>query len=302
MNVTWVIGFLLFSQQEPMPPDNNLVLTRNGQPITMVNPTDLSRSYPFLPIIDTEKLDKVIDQIDKNALKKPTNAIIDPYGNMIPEQLGYGLNRQLFTEQVYSYLFNNAASKLEIPIQTIYPKVDSELLAEIRNKKIGEYTTIFNSYNKERTKNLFLAAQAINNFVLFPGEVFSFNNIVGKRTSEKGYLPAPVIMKGEISEDIGGGICQVSSTLFNAVDNAGLNIIQRFSHSKEVPYTPPGRDATVSWNGPDFVFKNKYNQPVLIKAHTLRNNLIIEIFSSDVINYNPKKVPYLPLQQGNPPK
>jgi len=151
--------------------------------------------------------------------------------------------------------------------------------------------TSFNNSNKKRTNNIKLAVAAINNYVIFPGETFSFNRVVGKRTAAKGYLKAKVIVRGEYAEDIGGGICQVSSTLFNAVDNAGLKIVQRFSHSRKVPYIPPGRDATVSWYGPDFVFKNKYNQPVLIQAKTLGNLLIIKLYSSDVVEYDPKQVP-----------
>ncbi|CAK6478221.1 putative factor for cell wall maintenance or synthesis [Peribacillus simplex] len=143
----------------------------------------------------------------------------------------------------------------------IHPKVDSEILAEIREKKIGEYRTYFNVNNKNRSNNISLAAEAINNYVVFPGEVFSFNQAVGKRSVEKGYMLARVIVKGEFSEGIGGGICQVSSTLFNAIDNAGLQTVQRYSHTRSVPYVPSGRDATVSWYGPDFSFKNKYNQP-----------------------------------------
>lgn len=96
--------------------------------------------------------------------------------------------------------------------------------------------------------------------------------MVGERISGKGYMPATVIVKGEFSEDFGGGICQVSSTLFNAVDNAGLKVVQRYSHSREVSYVPLKRDATVSWNGPDLIFKNEYNQPILIHIRKQSNN------------------------------
>lgn len=107
----------------------------------------------------------------------------------------------------------------------------------------------------------------------------------------KGYKRAPVIVKGELSEDVGGGICQVSSTLFNAVDRAGLQIVQRYSHSKRVPYVPPGRDATVSWYGPDFRFKNKYSQPILIKAKAHRGSMIVTIYSSEMTKTVPRKIP-----------
>jgi vancomycin resistance protein YoaR len=292
MNIFWLLGLLLFTQEVNMP--DNFLITRDEQPFAIVNRTDFSLPLPPLPLMNSKKFNEFLDQLDKNVSKQPKNATIDKHGNILPEQVGYRLYRQIFTEKFYSYYFDNGSSKLEIPLLTIYPKVDSELLGNIRSKLIGKYVTSFNSNNKKRTNNINLAAAAINNYVLFPGEKFSFNQVVGKRTAGKGYLPAPVIIRGEFSEDIGGGICQVSTTLFNAVDNAGLQIIQRFSHSRKVPYIPPGRDATVSWYGPDFVFKNKYNQPILIQAKTLGNKLIVKIYSSDVINDSPRKVPTLP--------
>ncbi|MDR7002141.1 VanW family protein [Neobacillus niacini] len=299
MNINWLLGLIILSQQVNMP--GSLLLTNHGQPLSYINRSDLSMNLPGLPI-NIEKFEKFMDEIDKNISKQPKNAMMNHQGNIIPEQVGSILDRKIFTEQVFSYYFNNGSSKLEVPIQKVYPRVDSELLGNIRSEKIGRYVTFFNHYHKERNKNIVLAAKAINNFVLFPGETFSFNKVVGKRTAGKGYMAAPVIIKGEFSEDIGGGICQVSTTLFNAVDNAGLNVLQRQSHSKEVSYVPPGRDATVSWDGPDLVFKNKYNQPILIQAKTAENKLIIEIFSSDVITYTPKKVPYLPNEQNRLPK
>ncbi|MEH7413807.1 VanW family protein [Neobacillus drentensis] len=292
MNISWLLGLFILSH--PVNTPEHLSFTNNGKPLSVNHCTGLSMNLPELPIINNVQLNRCMDNIDQQVAKNPKNAMFDSRGNIIPEQIGYRLHRQLFTERVFSYYFNNGSTSLELPLQTIYPKVDSELLVDIRNAKIGKYVTSFNTYNKERTNNIYLATNAINNVVLFPGETFSFNQVVGKRTAEKGYLPATVIKRGEFSEDIGGGICQVSSTLFNAVDNAGLNIIKRFSHSRQVSYIPPGRDATVSWNGPDFVFTNKYNQPILIQAKTVGNELRVEVYSSDVIHFNPKKVPYLP--------
>lgn len=289
MNFTWLLGLVMLSQHVNM--SDSLVITNNGQSVSIINRTDLSMDLPVLPIIHSEKFEKIMNEVDKKVSKEPKNATLDKFGNIIPEQVGYRLNRQVFTENIYSYYFNKGSSTLEVPLQAIYPNVDSELLGDIRIKKIGRYVTSFDFNKKERNNNIYLAAEAINNFVLFPGETFSFNQVVGERTIEKGYLHAPVIIEGEFSEDIGGGICQVSSTLFNAVDNAGLKIIKRYSHSRKVSYVPPGRDATVSWNGPDFVFANEYNQPILIRSKVLGNNLIVEIYSSDAINYTPKNIP-----------
>ncbi|SMQ81578.1 VanW like protein [Bacillus sp. OV166] len=299
MNFSWMLGIIILSQQVIMP--GRLVITNNSDPISVANRTTFSMHLPILPILDTKKFNKFMDDIDQHVTKNPKNSIIDKNGNIIPEQLGYRLNRQVFTENIFSYYFNNGSSTLEVPLLAIYPRVDSELLGNIRGEKIGEYVTFFNTNNKERNNNIYLAAKAINNYVLFPGEIFSFNKVVGERTAGKGYMPATVIVNGEFSEDFGGGICQVSSTLFNAVDNAGLKIVQRNSHSREVSYVPPKRDATVSWNGPDLIFKNDYNQPILILAKSIENKLIIKIYSSDVITYTPKKVPYLPYEK-HPPK
>jgi vancomycin resistance protein YoaR len=284
------LGVLLLVHQINAP--NSLYITKDGQTFSIVNRTDYSNVNSGIPIINSTKYQQLLDKLNNQVSINPKNASLDQYGNIIPETIGTAIDRQTFTEQFYSYLFENHSTKLEIPMLQVYPKVDSEILADIRSKRIGRYITSFNTRNKKRSTNIQLATEAINNYVVFPGETFSFNRVVGKRTVEKGYLKAKVIVRGEYAEDIGGGICQVSSTLFNAVDSAGLQITQRFSHSRHVPYIPPGRDATVSWYGPDFEFKNKYNQPILIQAKTIGHLLVITLYSSEVIEYQPRKIPF----------
>jgi vancomycin resistance protein YoaR len=293
MSFTWLFSVLLMIQQ--VIPQAGVQLTRDGKPVSIINREEYSVGDPSYLILNTVKYDQFLKQLEKQLAVSPKNAELDQYGNIIPEQTGLNVNRQVFTERFYSYFFDKQTSSLEIPMYPVFPKVDSELLSDIRSIRIGRYITTFNSSNKKRTTNIKLAVEAINNHVVFPGETFSFNAVVGRRTSAKGYEKAKVIVRGEYAEDIGGGICQVSSTLFNAVDSAGLKIVQRFSHSRHVPYIPPGRDATVSWYGPDFEFKNMYNQPIIIQARTLGNHLIIKLYSSDVIEYQPKKVPFPPL-------
>lgn len=292
MFLSWIFGVMLLSQQAH-PPDS-LFITKNSQTISIIKRDEFSYPYVGFPIMNSIKLNNYLDQLEKKVSVDPKNARLDQHGNIVPEQVGFRIYRQAFTERFYDYLFGHTPNKMEIPMLTVYPKVDTELLADIRSKRIGRYVTTFNPQNKKRSNNINLAAKAINNYVVFPGETFSFNRVVGKRTAAKGYLRARVIVRGEFGEDIGGGICQVSTTLFNAVDNAGLQIVQRFSHSRKVPYIPPGRDATVSWYGPDFVFKNKYNQPVLIQARTLGSMLIIKLYSSESVDYLPRKIPNPP--------
>jgi vancomycin resistance protein YoaR len=290
MSVTWLFTFLFMLQQVTL--QAGVDITRDGKPISTINRENYAIGDPSFFILDTKKYNKLLNQLEKQLSVIPKDARLDQHDNIIPEQAGLSINRQAFTESFYSFFFEQNKSTLEIPMYPVYPKVDSELLSDIRSIRIGRYITSFNPRNKKRSTNIQLAVEAINNHVVFPGETFSFNSVVGKRTTEKGYEKAKVIVKGEYAEDIGGGICQVSSTLFNAVDSAGLKIVQRFSHSRQVPYIPPGRDATVSWYGPDFEFKNMYNQPILIQAKTIGNLLVIKLYSSEVIEYKPKKVPF----------
>ncbi|MBT2725422.1 VanW family protein [Bacillus sp. ISL-75] len=289
---TLILGLFLMVQQGNS--SDSLTITKNGQIVANMNREDFALSHTGLPLLNSQKFNQFLDQLDKQFSVAPENASLDQFGVIIPERPGSRIHRQAFTEQFYAYFFGSRKENLELPILTVYPKVDSELLGEIHSMRIGRYVTSFNSRNKKRSNNIQLATKAINNYVVFPGERFSFNKVVGKRTAAKGYQRAPVIVKGEFSEDIGGGICQVSSTLYNAIDNAGIKILERFSHTRKVPYIPPGRDATVSWYGPDFEFKNNYNQPILIRARTLGNLLIIKIYSTENISYSPKKIPNPP--------
>jgi vancomycin resistance protein YoaR len=270
---------------------NSFPVTFNGDTIGDIRVDEVLLPAPFPPLLNENRVKNLADELSKRIEKEPVNAKVDEYGNIVPEVSGIKLNEQAFYNRLSTHIYSNDPNSLEIPIKTVHPKVDSELLANIKTDMIGYYITYFNSANKQRSGNISLAADAINNVVVFPGERFSFNRTVGKRTTAKGYLPAPIIVKGELTEGIGGGICQVSSTLFNAVDGAGLTIIERYSHSKRVRYVPSGRDATVSWYGPDFVFQNNYNQPILIRAQARAGKLIVRIFSSDSIQYTPRHIP-----------
>lgn len=290
LRLTWIAGLLLFVQQVYIP--DSLSVTQQGQTIAVVKRADVSMPFLDVPMMDVDKYNQLIEKIDRHVYQEPVNATIDKNGNILPGRVGYKLYHQAFKEQFFSFLYGRREQKVEVPLLAIHPKVDNELLAQIRVNKIGEYRTYFNVNNKNRYNNISLATDAINNYVVFPEETFSFNQAVGKRTVNKGYLPARVIVKGEFSEGVGGGICQVSSTLYNAIDNAGLQIIRRYSHTRHVPYVPPGRDATVSWYGPDFRFKNKYNQPILIRATTQEGTVSISVYSSDMINNETRKVPY----------
>ncbi|KAB2336041.1 hypothetical protein F7731_11015 [Cytobacillus depressus] len=289
MSIAWLYGLLLFIH--PIPESDSLSIENKGETILTIDRQDYAIPIPNMPLIDVKKYHELLDKLDKQTYIAPKNANIDPSGRVKNEEVGSRLHRRAFTDLFYTYFYNTNSSNIEVPLLPIHPRVDRDLLLHIRVKQIGRYVTFFNSNNKARSHNISLAAEAINNHVIFPGETFSFNQVVGKRTKGRGYMRAPVIVRGEMAEDIGGGICQVSSTLFNAADRAGLKILERYSHSKRVPYVPSGRDATVSWYGPDFSFKNGYSFPLLIQAKAYGGQMIIRIFSTDEIEYEPRFVP-----------
>lgn len=121
---------------------------------------------------------------------------------------------------------------------------------------------------------------AINNVIVGIGDIFSFNTIVGPRDVTNGYQEAPEIIKGKLVMGIGGGICQTSSTLFNAVDRLGVKTIERHRHSKDIGYVPKGRDATVSFGGLDYQFKNTTGVPFVIKTYYHPGSLTVQIRTS----------------------
>lgn len=152
-----------------------------------------------------------------------------------------------------------------------------------------EYYTTSYVKNANRTKNLQLACKAINGTVLKPGETFSFNKVVGKRTAAKGYKPATIFTGGSgTAQSLGGGVCQVASTMFNAALYSNFKIVERSQHSQRVSYCPLGRDAAIYWGSKDFKFKNTSGYPVKIKMTCSNGKLTCAFYTS--YNVSPPKV------------
>jgi len=248
-------------------------------------------ALPGTGFVDPARLDRLADGLAAKVDVPARNAKFAANGTIRPEQPGRKLDREAFESQFYAYFYGSGEADMEPPARQVPAKVDSALLAGLNEKVIGRYVTYYNPRNRNRSHNIELASAALDSTVVFPGETFSFNRTIGKRTVERGYRQAPVIVRGELSEGVGGGICQVSSTLFNAVDNAGLEIVERYAHSRHVAYVPPGRDATVSWYGPDFAFRNTLNQPVLIRAYAARGTMRVVLYSTESVRHHPRKVP-----------
>lgn len=156
------------------------------------------------------------------------------------------------------------------------------------NTILAAYTTEYDPGNESRTHNIQLASDKINGTLIKPGAQFSFNDIVGERTAEAGYDDAPVMIDGKLVPGIGGGICQVSSTIFNTALLAGMNIVERTPHFEPVGYIQAGRDATVAWGYLDFKFRNPYQQSIYILS--VMNNGTLTIYIIGTAQDKPKNV------------
>ena len=145
---------------------------------------------------------------------------------------------------------------------------------------LSSFTTYFDGENLTRTSNIRLAASSLNGSILGGGSVLSFNGAVGARVKERGYLPAKIIVDGEFVEGVGGGVCQVSTTLYNAALLAGLKINEYHPHSLAVSYVPPSRDAMVSGSSCDLKIENSSRTPVYIRAQTGKNFVSFKIYGA----------------------
>ena len=155
-----------------------------------------------------------------------------------------------------------------------------EVLADLFKDELATFTTYFNANEIQRTENVRLSAEFIDDTILMPGQEFSYNNIVGERSTERGFKVAKVYQGGEVVDGLGGGICQTSSTLYNAVLQCDLEVTERKNHSLPVAYVKLGRDATVSYGAIDFKFKNNKKTPIKIESIISGGTLTVKILGT----------------------
>ena len=255
--------------------NNNLIITQGKTGNTINKYEFLSNLYNILSNlssyenciqvstkeIEPEPID--IDKIYAEVHKDVKNAYYEenPF-KVYPETIGVSFN------------LDNAKSKLAtiqdeyiIELEYTYPEITiNDLNINIFRDKLSSFTTYYDTSNKDRTKNLELAASKINGKIISPGEEFSYNAIVGARTIEAGYKEAKIYSNGKVIDGLGGGICQLSSTLYNSVFSANLDITERHSHQFLTSYVKEGRDATVVYGVKDFKFKNNRSFPIKIET------------------------------------
>ncbi|KUO75627.1 MAG: hypothetical protein APF81_08775 [Desulfosporosinus sp. BRH_c37] len=181
--------------------------------------------------------------------------------------------------QIDGQSLNQIPKRIEVNLINAPPSSGTENVKALAfDGIVGEFSTRFSTMEKNRTINLAIAANALDQKIIYPGDIFSFNNSVGKRTLENGYKNAKIIKKNQYVKETGGGVCQVSSTLYNAVLLANLQIEERAPHQVPVTYVPLGQDATVYYPNVDFKFKNNTESLIYIRTIVQSGLLTVQLY------------------------
>ncbi|MDA3935658.1 MAG: VanW family protein [Actinomycetota bacterium] len=227
------------------------------------------------------------------AGKAPVDARFTVDGDsvsVVPSQDGVGPDIEALAREMTRRLLVDRQRDVELRTTRVAPAITTEMAQGMGIvTRIGTYSTTYSSSNKPRVNNIHTLADALDGTLLAPGEVFSFNGTIGPRTSDKGYQAAPAIVDGELVPQLGGGICQIATTIFNAVYESGLPVVERSPHSLYISHYPTGRDAAVSWTSPDFKFKNDTADWVLIRAFYTDSSIRLSIYGPE-LGYEIKSV------------
>ena len=225
-----------------------------------------------IPVKQTEIEEINIEKIHEEIYKEAKDAYIEQNPTKVYAHVN-GVDFAITIDEAKE-LLKEEKEEYIIPLKITIPAKTLEILGEEAfPNKLSEFTTRYDASNKNRSTNLSLASEKINGTIVLPGEIFSYNKIVGERTISKGYKEAAVYSGGKVEQGIGGGICQLSSTLYNAILYSNLEVTSRSNHRFLTSYVQEGRDATVSWGTIDFCFKNTRSYPIKIVS-TVNNGIV----------------------------
>lgn len=234
-----------------------------------------NEEYIEIPVINKKPEEINIEKIHEEIYKEVQDAYYtkEPF-TIHPEVEGVDFN----VEEAKA-LLQEDKEQYEIPLTITKPKVTtSQIGSEAFPNLLATYSTRYDGGNLDRTTNLRIACQKINDRVILPGETFSYNKTLGERTAAAGYKNAKVYENGQVVDGIGGGICQISSTLYNSVLMSNMEIVERRNHQFVTSYTPAGRDATVVYGMTDFKFKNTRTYAVKIQASCSNGIATVSIY------------------------
>ena len=247
---------------------------------------DLMENYVYLksePTYDHDAVKARVSEIVAYVTRNPVDSVIESFNpntrtfTFTSEQPGVTIDGEALYQQIIAKLDQGSVGETI----TVTPTITTPAITKsdmMNNFKLAAAFTTETTGAKNRNNNISLACQAINGKVLLPGDIFSFNEATGQRTTDKGYQSAGAIAAGQSIEEVGGGICQVSSTLFNAVARADLEITSRSPHAWPSTYVKIGEDATVNWPNLDFKFKNNKTTPVFVIAYYMDRKCSAEIW------------------------
>lgn len=228
---------------------------------------ELDKKYDVITIptetVEPEEIN--LEKIRNEIYKEPQDAYVSKNPTTVHTHVN-GVDFAISMEEAEE-IIKEDKKEYTIPLKITIPKKTIEDLGEEAfPNKLATYTTRYDPSNKNRSNNIAISSEKIDGTIIMPGEVFSYNQIVGERTIAAGYKEAGAYAGGKVVQDVGGGICQTSSTLYNAALLANLEITDRSNHQFLTSYVSAGRDATVSWGGIDFQFKNTRSYPIKIEA------------------------------------
>ncbi|GAB6158968.1 VanW family protein [Desulfotomaculum varum] len=235
-------------------------------------------------VIDTGLLQQQVTQAAKDIILPPRDAgliINNDTVEISPGQSGREIDIQQLRQDICERLLRQEASPIELKLVEIPPaRTTEEVQAMGVDMLLGMFSTQFDPNNVNRAYNISVAAAALDGLSIRPQEIVSFNEVVGPRSTEAGYKNAPIIINNELVDGLGGGVCQVSSTLYNAVLLANLEVTERANHSLPVPYVPIGRDATVVFGAVDLKFKNNTDCWLYLQSFVTGGRLTVKIFGN----------------------
>lgn len=238
------------------------------------------QSVPLQISYDEKLLIRKLEQVAESIEQQPANARlhVDKMKFTVQyETIGVTVDRAILIDRVRQGLVQARPFTVSMPVEIVAPPITAADLDKM-DTVLGRYTTEYDLTNTNRAQNIYLAVSRLNQFLVRPQEIFSFNQHVGPRKHEYGYLEAPVFVYGKLIPDVGGGVCQVTSTLYNAVLLADLAIEERVSHFRPPGYVPLGQDATVADGQIDFKFRNNTAGNILVQAEVANGRVTVTIF------------------------
>jgi len=223
----------------------------------------------------------MVSEVGRPA-KDATFSVSSGTVTIVPGESGLATDAADLATRLLTVLRGSSDRRAELTMQTVEPAITTEDAQSMGIvERLGTFTTEYASSNRPRVHNIHLLADALDGTLVAPGETFSFNGTVGERTAAKGYQEAGAIVNGELVPQLGGGICQVGTTIFNAVFFSGLPVTERHNHSLYISHYPTGRDATVSWGGPDFQFQNDTDNYILIATSYTSSSVTVSIYGTN---------------------